>query len=876
MKRLIGLFRRRATSHRLTEEFEAHIAMEAEHLRRSGMDPVEADRIARVRFGGRAGFRAEALDEARSRPVEDLAQDIRYGVRTLLRTPRFTAVAIATLALGIGSATVFFSVADHVVIRALPYPDAGRLVVIREVIEEFTDKYPVLPANAGHFLEWRRRCASCGELGAFRHLSVTMTGTADPEQLRLVRVSANLLPMLGARAALGRLFLADEDRTGADDRGVVLGDRFWRRLGADPAIVGRTLTLDGAPWLVVGVLAGDFVFPNTRALGEPVGSGPDLFRPLAFKDWETTTAGEFSYSVIGRLAPGAATARAESELAGIARELTRTGGGRLTFKATVSRLQHQVVGSAGKPLLLLLGAVAVVLLIVAINLAHLLLAQNLARGREWAVRVAVGAARGRLVRQTLTESLLLAAAGGAGGILLATWGLRALLRAAPADLPRQTEIHLDLRVLVVSLLVTMLVGLGFGALPAYRSSAVDPADALRGGPGGGRPGRTRSGRSLFVSVQSALTVVLLSATGLLITSFVRLTNLELGFVAGPVLALDLPFATGDQSHAQRATLFDDMLGRLRAIPGVTDAALTSALPLEGESQLDFMAREHDPRRLGELPLANILYASPGYFTTTGTPLRRGRPFDAADRGKRVVVLSEQAAATLWPNEEPLGKRMMPGSNDSLAEVIGIAADVRMAGIEQPASTVVYLPYWSRPPQNVTLVIKSGGRPEAMLPAVRAVLRSATPTVPVTRVRTLPGVVATATAGRRFQLLVFLAFGGSAIVIAAVGIYGIVAHSLAERRKEIGLRLALGASPVSLQRTITVEALTPVMIGLVAGLAGALAMGKVLASMLFEVSPGDPVTLMTVAAVVLLVGLAACWMPAHRATRGALLPILRGD
>ncbi len=512
MKRFFGLFRRRATSQRLTEEFESHIAMEADHLRRSGLDAAEADRTARVRFGGRAGFRAEALDEARSRPIEDVAQDIRYGVRTLLRTPRFTVVAIATLALGIGSATVFFSVADHVVIRALPYPDAGRLVVIREIIEEFTDKYPVLPANAGHFLEWQRRCASCGELGAFRHVPVTLTGAGDPEQLRLVRVSANLLPMLGARAALGRLFLADEDRTGAGDRVVVLGDGLWRRLGADPGIVGKTLTLDGAPWLVVGVLGRNFRFPNTRALGEPVGPNADLFRPLALRDREATTPGEFSYSVIGRLAPGMTMARAESELAGIARELTRTAGGQLTFKATVSRLQHQVVGSAGKPLLLLLGAVAVVLLIVAINLAHLLLARNLARGREWAVRVAVGAARGRLVRQTLTESLLLAVAGGIGGVLLATWGLGALLRAAPADLPRQTEIHLDLRVLLVSLVVTMLVGLGFGALPAYRSSAVDPADALKGGPGH-RPGGRRTGRSLFGGDQTARSVLLLSPTG---------------------------------------------------------------------------------------------------------------------------------------------------------------------------------------------------------------------------------------------------------------------------------------------------------------------------------------------------------------------------
>ncbi len=875
MKRLFGLFRRRVTSQRLTEEFESHIAMEADHLRRSGMDAKEADRIARVRFGGRAGFRAEALDEARSRPIEDVAQDIRYGVRTLLRTPRFTAVAIATLALGIGSATVFFSVADHVVIRALPYPDAGRLVVIREVIEEFTDRYPILPANAGHFLEWQRRCASCGELGAFRHLSVTLTGAGDPEQLRLVRVSANLLPMLGARAAKGRLFLAEEDRTGAGDRVVVLGDGLWRRLGADPAIVGRTLTLDGAPWLVVGVLARDFRFPNTRAMGEPAGPNADLFRPLALRDWETTSPGDFSYSIIGRVAPGTTLAQTESELAGIARELTRTAGNGLTFKATVSRLQDQVVGSAGKPLLLLLGAVAVVLLIVAINLAHLLLARNLARGREWAVRVAVGAARGRLVRQTLTESLLLATAGGLGGMLLAIWGLGALLRAAPVDLPRQAEIHLDLRVLLVSLIVTMLVGLGFGALPAYRSSAVDPADALKGGPGATR-GRKPTGRSFFVGVQTALTVVLLATTGLLIASFVRVTNLELGFAPGPVLALDLPFAERDQLQARRGALFDDILSRLAAVPGVTGAALTSALPLEGESQVDFMAREHDTRREGERPLANILYTSPGYFATTGTPLRRGRLFGESDRARPVVVLSERSAAALWPNDDPLGRRMVPGSNDPLAEVIGIVADVQMAGFEQPAGPVVYLPHWSRPPQNITLLIKSETSPEALIPAVRSGLRSVAPTVPVTRIRTLAGVVAVASAGRRFQLLVFLAFAVSAVVIAAVGIYGIVAHSLAERQKEIGLRLALGANPVSLQRHIAFAALRPVLLGLAAGLAGALALGQLVASLLYEVSPGDPVTLIGASVVVLLFGSAACWMPVYRATKGALLPILRGD
>jgi predicted permease len=867
---LVGLVSARARRRRLDEEIRFHLDMETAHNLDAGQSATAARRSARLAFGGEARFRAQAIDQVRSRSIDELGQDLRYGIRGLLRTPTFTIVSILILALGIGSTTVFFSIADHVVLRPLPYPEAHRLVLAREQIKEFAGQIPMLAANAGHFLEWQRRCAACEQLAAIRAGTMTLSGHGDPEQLGVARVSANLFPMLGARVALGRLFSEEDDRSGGP-RVAVLSDGLWRRLGADPTVVGRILLLDETPWTVVGVVNRGFRFPRRRELEIPATREVELFTPLALSPAEAASPGDFSYGVIGRVAEAATTERMRAELEVIQRELSQRSSDRLTFGVTVKPLQEQIVGSSGKALVLLLGAVAAVLLVVSVNLAHLLLARNLGRAREWAVRLAIGARGGRLVRQTLTESLLLASAGGALGILLATWGLSAMLRLAPADLPRLSEIHLDGRVLAVALLVTVAVGLGFGALPAHRSSSSDPADALRGAraTGGGPGGRRRN--SLLIGTEVALCSLLLFGAGLFLNSFLRVTGVDRGFAVGPVVAVDLSLPIAKyRAREQRTGFYDELLSRLGAAPGVASAALATAVPLEGETQVDALSLENDTRSYGARPLANIRYVSPDYFATIETPLVRGRLFSDADRGRPVVVLSERAATALWPNETPLGRRTTPGSNDSLSTVIGVVADIRTSTLENDGSAVAYLPYWSNPPFTATVLVRGRDRPEQLTSAIRAELRALAPTVPIGRIRTMPDVWSAATAHRRFQVLVLMVFAITAIVTAAVGIFGIVAHSLGTRTAEIGLRLALGAEPARVHRQVLREGLVPVVGGLAVGLALAVTLGNVAESLLFEVRPSDPITLAAVTAIILAVAGLACWLPARRATAAGVV------
>lgn len=860
---LTGFWRRREQTERLEEEIRFHLDLEAEHHRRAGLSPEEAARAARVTFGGQAQVREETVDEIRSPGLAALGQDVRYGIRTLQRTPGFTLVTIATLALGIGATTVFFSVADHVVLRPLPFPDADRLVLIRERIEELSDQVPFVSANANHFLEWRRQCQTCGVMAAAHGGPALITIDRESERLGTVRVSAEMLPLLGAVPVLGRHFTAEEDAEGGGHV-VILGDGLWRRLGANPEIVGTTITLDGQPREVVGVLQYGFRFP---VLGHSIPRVVDAYVPLALTAQQRASRGEFNYGVIARLPEGGRIEQARAELGRITSELNRVSLEGFTLSAPVMPLKAYMVGSSSRILLVLLGAVAAVLLIVCVNLAHLMLARNLVRAREWSLRMAIGAHQGRLVRQTLTESIILALAGGALGVLLSRWGLAVLLRLAPVDLPRLNEITLDTRVLAVAFVLSVLVGVSFGALPAWRSSRTAPADALKGGGRSSTEGRRALvGRGVLIAGQTALCAALLATMGLFLSSLMRIQRVDPGFEPRPTLALDLTLPVASfPGPGPRTAFIDAVLTTLAAAPGVRGVAVSTALPLEGDSQVDWLGREHDPRPTAERPTGNVLYVSPEYFTVMGTPVRRGRGFTEADRGTPVVVISEGVAAALWPGEDPLGKRMWPGSNDPLATVIGVTGDLRTTSLEREASRVVYLPYWSSMPVDPTLLVATGGDPTILTATARAAIRAAGTSVAVSRIRTLESVMAGATASRRFQLVILIGFAVTAVVIAAVGIYGVVGHSLEQRRNEIGIRLALGARPADVRRRVLRDGLVPVAAGLAVGLAVTIALGGVLAGLLFGVRVADPITIAAVAFVILTVAAVACWLPARRAT-----------
>ena len=812
--------------------------------------------------------------------LDPLLKDVRYAIRSLRRAGRFSTAAILTLALGLGATTVIFSLVDHIVLRPLPFNDVDRIVVVREVVEELSATYPSLKANASHFLGWQRDCDACESVAALRKLPLTLTGSGDPLRLEGARVSANFFALLGVQPAMGRAFSADEDAPG-NDRVVLLSDAFWREhYGGERSLVGRTISLDGAPYTVIGILPEDFALPAGDALGAQTGLPRDIavFKPLALSPRESRTPGEFDYLVLARLKPGASLAAARAQLDAIASGIVTRGGFGMTIRTLVTPMQEQVVGAVGRPLLLLLAAVGGVLLVVCVNLANLTLARNVARQREAAVRVALGAGRGRLTRFALAESLLLAAVGGAMGFLLALWGIRALVAAAPATLPRVGEVGLDTRVFMVAAMVAIIVGLAVGAIPALRFGNANPAEALKSG------GRTATGsrgatrrRGLFIASQIALSTVLLVGTGLFLRSFVEVLGVDRGFESDRVLALDVALPRAKYSSGDLRTAFHQQsLTELAALPGVRSAGLTTGLPLEGETQVDMLSLENDPRPAPERPVGGIRHVSPSYFETIGTPIRQGRAFVDSDRGRPVVVLSERAAAALWPGEDPIGKRMTPGSNDPLAEVIGIVADVRTSTLEKEGSVIAYIPYWQRGPAEGSILLRTAGDPSAITSAARAVLRRVDPTVPIARTRTMEQIVSASVAARRFQVALLAMFAVMALVTASIGIYGVISQSLATRTGEIGVRMALGARPADVHRLVLGEGLRPVAIGLALGIVGSIALGRSIRGLLFEVQPADPLTLGAVVVILGAVAVVACTVPARRVTRSGLTAMLRTE
>ena len=871
------------------DEVGLHIELRAEQLVAEGWPRADALAEARRRFSPSMDDAVRELRQVRHSQQEQVAmrerlgiirQDLRHALRGLRRAPRFSASAILTLGLGLGAATVVFSVVDHVVLRPLPFQAPDELFVVRERIAQIAHQYPSMSANASHFLEWQRGCSACAGLAAVRPVATTLTGSGDPQRISALRASANLFPLLGVRPVHGRLFREEEDVPG---RGavIVLGHGFWRRqFGADPNVVGRTITIGGASAEIVGVLPAHFRIPPGDALGAraAIPQEVDVYRPLALTQRERTTPGEFSYVVIGRLRDGATLSQATAQLDAVQAEITANHPDGMQVTGLVAPLQQQVVGGAGRPMLLLLAAVASVLLIVCVNLANLTLAHNAGRSRESAVRIALGAGAVRIARLALAQSLMLSFAGGALGLVLAYWGLQAVVAAAPASLPRIDEVQLDLRVFVIAVMLAALVGLFIGALPALRLTRSNPADALRSGGRSvteGRVGHRR--RAMFIAAQVALSTVLLAATGLLLSSFLKVMGVERGFEADRVLLFDVALPPAGYALAEHRLQFHERaLAELAALPGVTSVAAASAVPLEGESQVDILSLENDPVPLLERPTASIRYVSPGYFATVGTAVLRGRPIAPDDRGRRVVVVSERTAEALWPGEDALGKWVIPGSNDSTAEVIGIATDVRTSSLEQEGSLVVYLPYWQRAPGAITFLARTTTPPAAVAASARDVVRRADAGILVSGVRTMDDIISKATAGRRFQVTLLLIFAIMALVTASVGIFGVIAQSLASRSTEMGVRMALGARATDVHRIVLREGLTPTLIGLVVGVAMTVALGRVFGSLLFEVRPTDPATLLTVATLLALVAVVACVIPARRVTTARLANLLRTE
>jgi len=805
--------------------------------------------------------------------METILADLRQAIRGLRRSPGFAAAAIGILALGLAATTAVFSVADAVLFRPLAYQRPEQLVAINEVIPQLSQRYPRLPVNAKHFFEWQARCRSFADLAILQNGSVNLTGSEGPPmRLSVERVSWNFLPLLGAQPLLGRNFTAEEDRPN-NDRVVILGYGLWqRRFHGDAAIPSKTILLNGTPRTVVGVLGSGFRFPQTKWMGDlggPIAS-PEIFTPIAIDRGKLDAMGNHNYGAIARLREGVSPEQAVADLdavqAALIRETPMEG---LDLRAEVTPLQEQIVAGSRQGLLVLLASIGMVLLIICVNLGNLMLARSTARSREMAVRVALGAGSWRMVRQVLTESLVIALAGGALGLMLAYAAVRAVVASAPVDLPRLDEVHLDVRALLFAFSVSIAAGLLFGLIPAWRAARSEPQDALRGGRTAtqGRGGLRVS--EILVTTEVALSAALLLAAGLLIGSLVRILGIEQGFHADNVLtaALNLPSAKYSDIQ-QRAAFYDRLLPVLQRLPGVQAAGMISTLPLEGDTWVDMITRDDDHRPVFERPVANYRFISPDYFAALGVPIRAGRAFQSADRNRPVVVVvSATTAARIWPGASPIGKHMRRSDpSEPLAEVVGVVADTRTAMKGDLPPLMVYVPYWTRLESGASLAIRTAQEPEAAASAVRNAIWSVDSQLPVPELKTMQRIISDSVSERRFQTALLAGFALAAVALALVGIYGVISYSVNRRRNEIAIRMALGARPAQVNFMVLGQGMRPVAAGLAIGIAVALALSRLLEAMLFQIRPGDPVVLGVVVLVLGAAAALACFAPARRATR----------
>jgi putative ABC transport system permease protein len=807
--------------------------------------------------------------------------DIRYAWRALARNPGFAAVAILTLALGIGANTAIFTVFNGILLHPLPYPQPARLVAVQEIVPKFAKYGPTLPVNSWHFREWRKQNRSFDQLALLLSVNFTLTSTGEPERLNGARVSSSLFPMLGIQAAVGRTFLEEEDQPG-HDRVVVISDRLWtRRFQRDPAVVGSKIVLDGTPFEVVGVLPPPARVPtDSQVLSMAGGSAAeDIWKPFAISDDELTIMGDFDYGCIGRLKPGVSMARATSDLNAIQNAISQSMADKTALAVSLTGLQQQITGSSRASLTLLLAATGAVLLIVVVNLANLLLARAAGRSKELAVRAALGAGMGRLVRQMLTESLILAAVGGALGWLAAQWALSAIVLKAPLDIPGLQYIHMDFTALAFVALVSVGSGVLFGVLPAWRTAHADPQAALTSA---GRSTTDRGGgraRSLLIATEVALSAVCLVAGGLLLNSFVRLIHVDTGFRADHAVALELSLPEIRYPDREaRGRFVRPLLERIEALPGVVAAGINNRGPLSGVgSNLGLWVEGVDMPAL-DRPTVDYRCVSPDFFRAIGIPLMSGRLIAEQDRGRRVGLVSAKTAQRMWPGQNPIGRRFQLGGGDKFAadpdagvSVIGVVGDVRSILSKDPHLTV-YLPYWQRDRWDFSLVVRTAMDPLAIAPALRDAIHGLDRELVVPRPITLEDVVDASVRQRRFQMALVLAFATAALLLAAIGVYGVVSQSVMQRTKELGIRLALGAPRASIAR----HGLTPVIAGLAAGIGIALVATRSIGGLLFGVPATDPATYGAVVGVLLLAGLLACWLPARRAARIDPLEALRQE
>ena len=844
-------FRRTSTEHDLEAELQSHLAMEVRQRIERGESPQSAREAASREFGN-LGIVAEVTRDMWGFVwLEQLLQDARYSVRTLVKSPLLTSMVALTLALGIGSATVVFTLMHGILLRPLPFPSAGRLVMIWELSPE-TKKPNVVALN--NFVAWKERSQSFQSMAAFLHEPMNLLGPRESVQVPGLRVTSEFFTALGTPPVLGRTFRPGEYYRD-EPREVILSYGTWqRRFGGSSEIVGKRISINASHHEIIGVMPSGFGLPNLKA---------EFYIPLAIDLNEGR-----NYSVVGRLRDGVGTDAAKAEIAGVAAHTAQENVSlNAGWSATVVPLLDQTVESIRPVLLILFAAVALVLLLACANIANLLLMRSAGRTREISVRLALGANRVRIVRQLLVESLLLAALGGLAGIVLAAASVRLIKTGLPESLqiPRLNEVTLDLPVLTFAVFATVLSSVIFGLAPALQGVKRDLTRDLHEASRSVTSGRKL--RKALVVAEVALAFVLVTAAGLMVRSFIRLARVDAGFHTENVLTVHM-LLLPVRDEAFHAEVVRDLLQRIRSVPGVTAAGSIGVLPMQGTNSGSWYYRADRPEPpLNSRPGGDVSIVTPGYFMTLGIPILQGRDFDDHDRrnSSQVAILNQTAARMMFPNEDPIGKRIRVWWNRSpIVEVVGVVGDIRHSQLSTAPDPCLFMPNDQQPFPFSSLVIRTSGDPARLAAAVRQQIRQVDPDQGVAEVETLQQLVADSIARPRFEALLFTTFAFIALALACIGIYGVIAYSVTQRSREIGIRVALGAARSSVFRMIIADGFAMTFLGLLAGLAGALTLTRFLRSVLFEIQPGDPVTLAAVALTLAVVSLLACYFPARRA------------
>ena len=857
------ILRRDRIEQQLDDEIRAFIEMSTTDRIREGVSPTEARRLALAEIGGVERMKEIVRAGRHGALLDDLGRDVRYAFRLLARQRMFAAVIVGTLALGIGANVALFSVVNSVLLRPLPYHEPDRLV--RLASTDQANNLTRIGFSYSRFLEVQQRQQVFSDLALSAGNAFTLIGRGVPEQVIGLQASATLLPTLGLQPIIGRNFSPDEDRRGGP-RVVLISRQMWRqRFNGDVSVLGQALTLDGAPYTITGVLpdAATAFLLNHQQIWVP---RPSEVPYLAQSQLQ---GGSYFFRPIARLKPGVSLEQAREAMNVIA------AGYRAAHPENVDALSaielvpllDDAVGAQRESYLLLLGAVACVLLIACANIANLLLARFAGRQREIATRLALGARRGALVRQLVSESMLLAMLGGGGGLLLAEWTLRALVAFGTDVIPRLAEIRIDSLALGFAVIATLVTGLSIGLLPAMQASGVNVLNALKAA----GPGSVGSGRYLrggLVVVEVSLSLVLLITTGLLLTSFERLQRVDPGFEAQGVFTAQIALPPR-YSRAKLIEFYEQFYQRLATLPGASSAALSDRVPLTGDQGPTVVAVAGRPiPPLSERPYANRHLVSPHYFSTLRIPLRAGRDFDERDntRVPQVVIINETFARRLFPGEDPVGHTLVTGMAQQQAQVVGVVADIRSESLNTPPEPGYFLPALQRPETLTNVLVRSNLTPAAVAPLVREALRTIDPDLPLLQPEALTARIGQTVANRKLGLVLLGGFAVLALVLASLGVYSVMAHVVACRTSEIGLRMALGAPPGAVMRMVLGHGRRLTLVGIAFGIAGALVVSRLMQQALFEVDPAEPLVYIALSITLLLVAEAASFFPARRATR----------